>query len=148
MTTTLDTDKPNMRVVGARAVLLGGCCAIGVNCFFSAVVAGLWLRITVLSGVPPEQAFASLMAGWGSPSYWLMLLPQLFGGAAGGYIAARGGKRPIPYALLSGLVYLVFYGSMYLNPSSQLPPLWYFIISLFVPLASAMLGGFLYERRT
>jgi hypothetical protein len=131
-----------------QAVLLGGLCAIGISCFSGSLLAGLWLRIAVWSGMSVQAAYAELMAGSGSIGSWLAMVPQVFAGAVGGYIAARGGQRPRFHALLAGVVFLAFVASMYINPMSQGLPFWFTAMSLAIPLASALLGGLLYARRT
>jgi hypothetical protein len=88
------------------------------------------------------------MASSGSPGYWMAMVSQALAGAIGGYIAARGGDKPIAYATGSSLVYLSFVGVMYINPSSQAVPFWYLLLSLVVPIVSAALGGVLYVRKT
>jgi len=148
MSASLKFNEPNMHVTGSRAVLLGGLCAIGFSCYFGSLLAGVWLRLAMWNGASLQNAYAGLMASSGSVGSWLAMLPQVIAGAIGGYIAARGGERPMVHAALSGLVYLSFVGVMFINPSSQALPLWYTLISLVIPLVSALLGGFVYARRT
>jgi hypothetical protein len=129
-------------------VLLCGICAIGISCFLGSVFAGIWLRVAMWNGASLQEAYAALMASSGSVGYWFALLPQAFAGAIGGYIAARGGAKPVAYATLSSLVYLSFVGAMYINPSSQVAPFWYLLISLVLPVVAAAIGGALYARGT
>jgi hypothetical protein len=89
-----------------------------------------------------------MMASSGSIGSWLAMVPQTIAGAVGGYVAAHGGRRPIVLAALSGLLYLSFVASMYINPMSQLLPSWFTALSFALPVASALLGGFIYVRRT
>jgi len=129
-------------------VLLGGFCAVGISCFFGSILGGLWLRFAVWNGASIQEAYAALMASSGSLGYWLALLPQAVAGAIGGYVAARGSERPVLYAALSSLVYLCFVGVTYINPSSQVAPFSYLLISLVLPVTSAVLGGVFYARAT
>lgn len=148
MATSPISADSNLHIGGVRVVLLGGLCAIGISCFCGSILAGIWLRVAMWNGASLQEAYATLMASWGSPGYWLALVPQAVATAIGGYIAARGGDKPVGYAVLSSFVYLSFVGTMYINPSSQVAPFWYLLISLVIPVFSAALGGVLYARKT
>jgi hypothetical protein len=148
MSTSHTSAESSLYVAGFRAVLLGGLCAIGISCFYGSVFAGIWLRVSMWNGASLQEAYAALMASSGSPGYWMAMVSQALAGAIGGYIAARGGDKPIAYATGSSLVYLSFVGVMYINPSSQAVPFWYLLLSLVVPIVSAALGGVLYVRKT
>jgi hypothetical protein len=140
--------KLQNRITPVQAVLLGGLCAIGISCLSGSVLAGLWLRIAVWNGTSIQAAYAELMASSGSIGSWLAMVPQTIAGAVGGYVAAHGGRRPIVLAALSGLLYLSFVASMYINPMTQPLPFWFTALSIALPIASALLGGFIYVRKT
>jgi hypothetical protein len=147
MATSQISAEFNSHITGVRAVLLGGLCAIGISCFCGSILAGIWLRLAMWNGASLHEAYAALMSSWGSPFSWLGLVPPAFATAIGGYIAARGGDKPVGYAVLSSFLYLSFVGSMYINPASQIAPFWYLLISLVIPVFSAALGGVLYARK-
>lgn len=135
-------------ISGVRAVLIGGLCAIGISCFCGSLFSGIWLRVAMWNGASLQEAYATLMDSWDLPGYWVGLVPQAIATAVGGYIAARGGDKPVGYAVLSSFVYLFFVSTMYINPANQVAPFGYLLTSLVIPVFSAALGGVLYARKT
>jgi hypothetical protein len=144
------TTASEPRAFIARASILGGSVAIAGAAFFGTATSIVYVRLQMARGVSAQQAYATLASSWYNfdPLVSLSVFLTLLAAGYGGYIAASfGGSRAMLQAAVAGMLPVIFYLVMYLNPESKLGPTWYVAYSLVSPVVASLAGAFFRDRR-
>ena len=95
-------------------------------------------------GVTDREQIRTLMAGAPLGAFLVVLLGWILGGLAGGFIAARIGRKPASHAPILGVL-LTLAGVA--NNLMVPPPAWFWIVSLLVFLPATLAGARLVPAR-